>query len=76
MNNYDEWVKSIENHVGLSAKEIREKSPEEIKKFITNKTKKRISFKSAFPFIGRGNVLRDDLITSEEINNEIDKILA
>lgn len=76
MKNYTKWLENVELHVGLSSKEIKEKSPEEIKDYIKKKTGKSISFKSEFPVIGRGNVLRDGIITSKEIDKEIDKILA
>ena len=76
MKNYTKWLENVESHVGLSSQEIKDKSPEELKVFLTKKTGKSISYKSAFPIIGRGNVLRDNISTSEEINKQIDKILA
>ena len=36
----------------------------------------KVSFRSFFPIIGRGNILRDSLATSTEIDAEIDKILV
>ncbi len=76
MKNYERWLKNVENHVGLSSQEIKDKSPEKIKEHLIKKTGKNISYESAFPVIGRGNVLRDSIVTSKEINKEIDKILA
>jgi len=68
--------KNVEKSVGLSAEEIRRYSPGELRRFLEEKNKKKFSFKTEFPVIGRGNVLRDSIITTEEINREIDKILA
>ena len=68
--------KNAEKLIGLSAEEIRRYSPSELRRFLENKNKKKLSFTTEFPVIGRGNVLRDSIITSEKINKEIDKILA
>ena len=68
--------KNAEKLVGLSAEEIRRLSPGELRRYLEKKNKKKFSFTSEFPVIGRGSVLRDSIITSEELNKEIDKILA
>jgi len=68
--------KNVEKLVGLSAEEIRKYSPGELRCFLEKKNKKKLSFSTEFPVIGRGNVLRDNMLTSEQINKEIDKILA
>ncbi|MCL2440389.1 MAG: hypothetical protein FWD14_01485 [Treponema sp.] len=69
-------IENAEKVVGLSAEEIRKYSPCELRSHLEIKNKKKFSFKTEFPVIGRGNVLRDSIITSEEINKDIDKILA
>ena len=68
--------KNVEKLVGLSAEEIRQYSPGELRRYFEKRNKKKLNFTTEFPVIGRGNVLRDSIITSEEINKEIDKILA
>jgi len=68
-------VKNAENVVGLSAETIRKYSPEELRCHLENKNKRKFSFTTEFSVIGRGNVLRDGIKTSEEINKDIDKIL-
>ena len=68
--------KNVENLIGLSAETIRKYSPSELRLHLENKNKRKISFTSEFPVIGRGNVLRDGIKTSEEINKDIDKILV
>jgi len=68
--------KNVEKTVGLSVDEIRRYSPDELRRFLEEKNKKKFSFITEFPVIGHGNILRDSIITTEEINREIDKILA
>ena len=68
--------KNVEKLVGLSVEDIRKYSPGELRRFLEIRNKKKLSFTTEFPVIGRGNVLRDGIITSEEINKDIDKILA
>jgi len=68
--------KNVENLIGLSANTIREYSPSKLRLHLENKNKCKISFTTEFPVIGRGNVLRDGIKTSEEINKDIDRILA
>jgi hypothetical protein len=68
--------KNVENLVGLSAEVIRKYSPDELRSHLEDKNKCKFTFTTKFPVIGRGNVLRDSIKTSEEINRDIDKILA
>jgi hypothetical protein len=68
--------KNAEKVVGLSVKEIRDYSPGKLRCYLEKKNKKKFSYTTEFPIIGRGNVLRESIITSKEINKDIDKILA
>ena len=68
--------KNVENLVGLSAEIIRKYSPDELRRYLENKNKRKFSVTTEFPVIGRGNVLRDSLKTSEEIDRDIDRILV
>ena len=68
--------KNVEVLIGLPIETIRKYSPSELRTHLEKKNKRKISFKTEFPVIGRGNVLRDNIITSEEINRDIDKILT
>jgi hypothetical protein len=68
--------KNAEKVVGLSVEDIRNYSPGALRRYLKERNKKKLSFTTEFPVIGRGNVLRDSIVTSEEINKEIDKILA
>jgi len=67
--------KSAASLVGLPIETIRMYSPGELRNHLEKKNKRKFSFTSEFPVIGRGNVLRDNIATSEEINKDIDKIL-
>jgi len=67
--------KNAEKAVGLTVEEIRRFSPDKLRDYLEKKNKRKFSFTSEFPAIGRGSVLRDNLVTTEEINRDIDKIL-
>jgi len=73
---FDTVEKNIESLIGLSANTIRKYSPSELRLHLENKNKRKFSFTTEFPIIGRGNVLRDGIKTTEEINKDIDRILA
>ncbi|MBR7079506.1 MAG: hypothetical protein IKI40_03185 [Treponema sp.] len=60
---------------GLRLDQIKDYSPSKFREYLERKNNKKFSFLSAFPVIGRGNVLRDNLVTSIQLNDEIDKIL-
>ena len=68
--------KNAEKLLGLSVEDIRRYSPGELRCYLEKRNKKKLSFTTEFPVIGRGNVLRDSIITSKEIDKDIDKILA
>ena len=71
----NEIIKHIEVVTGLTSAQLKDFSPEEFRNFIERKKKKKLSFLSEFPTIGRGNILRNSLLSSQEINSEIDAIL-
>jgi hypothetical protein len=66
----------IERKSGLSSSEIKNTSPEKLREHLTQKTHKAFSVTTEFPKIGRGNVLRDGIVSSLQINRETDKILG
>jgi len=72
----DRVVANAAQRVGLAPDQMKSMSPEEIRKHLTKKTGKPLTFSTAFPFIGRGNVLRDGIITAKEIDRDIDRILG
>ncbi len=67
---------NIEKKLNISIKEIQDLTPWELSKHIEKEKGAKLTFSSEFPFIGRGNVLRDGIISSEKINEDIDKVLA
>ena len=66
--------KIAEKKTGLTVEDIRDYTPGRFRRYL-EKRGGSLVFRSFFPFIGRGNVLRDALVSSEEINSEIDAIL-
>lgn len=74
--NFDNIERYIEEDVGLSIAEIRNKSVTELREFFESSRNTKLRITSEFPFIGRGNVLRDGILSSDEINKDIDYILA
>lgn len=73
--NFSGVERSAERVTGLPLGQIKAMSPERFRTYLEQKNKKSFSFTSEFPFIGRGNVLRDSLISSSRLNSEIDEIL-
>ena len=73
--NFSGVEKSAERATGLPLGQIKSMSPEGFRTYLEQKNKKSFSFTSEFPFVGRGNVLRDSLISSSSLNSEIDEIL-
>lgn len=66
----------IERKTGLSAAEIKSMSPDKLREYLTKRTKKVFSITTEFPAIGRGNVLRDGIANSSDINRITDEILG
>lgn len=70
-----ELLDNIQAKVGLSIEDIKRKTPGEIRIHLEKRLGKPLRFPSLFPFIGRGNVLRDGGKTTAEINSEIKDIV-
>ena len=69
-------IENIEAVTGLTRSQIKSFSPAELRSYVEKKGGRRLTFVSEFPFIGRGNVLRDNLMTSSQINDDVDSILG
>ena len=71
--------RALENNIaakaGLTIDQIRKMPIEDLRTHFELRRGGPLKFVSEFPAIGRGNVLRDGLISSEELNAEIDRIL-
>jgi len=76
MTLHERVVANAAAKAGLSPDQMKSMSPEAIRKHLTTRTGKTFTISSAFPYIGRGNVLRDGIITSKEIDRDIDRILG
>lgn len=66
---------SAEKKTGLSSSDIQAYSPEEFRKYLEKKSGAKFRFVSEFPFIGRGNVLREKIASTQMIDSEIERIL-
>ena len=67
--------KNAERLTGLTMAQIRDFSPFRLRKHLEERNAKRFRFVSEFPYVGRGNVLRESLADSDSLNAEIDAIL-
>jgi len=76
MNLQDRVVANAAKQTGLTPDQMKSMSPEAIRKHLTAKTGKPFTISTSFPFIGRGNVLRDGILSSKEIDRDIDRILG
>jgi len=75
MSVYNDFINNVEKKTGLSIVEIREKDPCEMRNVFEKRFNSKMTITSEFPFIGRGKVLRDGIISHDKINKEVDKIL-
>lgn len=71
-----EIYKNVSLKLGITADDIKALSPQDMRAYIENKSGEKIRFVSEFPTIGRGNVLRDSIITREELDKDIDRLLG
>ena len=76
MSVFNKVISHSEKVTGLSVKEIRAYTPEQFRKHIENRHNTKLSFVSEFPVIGRGKVLRDDFVSRDVLDAEIDEILS
>jgi len=78
--NEDSSLKIIEKVVseklGKSADELRNQTISEIRKEAEKKAGHPLRYKKEFPFIGRGNVLRDRLTSSDEIEKKLEELFG
>ena len=69
-------IKNIEKRTGLSIQALIDINPDEYRDYLEKNKDKEVTYYSAFPTIGRGNVLRDRLITNKQLNDIVDEILT
>ena len=75
MEEKTEFEKSIENETGETIEAIREMPIDERRYKTEQKHGSPLKFTSHYPFIGRGNILFDSLLSHQEIEKELDKAL-
>jgi hypothetical protein len=73
---YNSLIHSIEEQTGIDINTIMNTTLSDQKIQLENKFKKPMKLISYFPFIGRGNVLRDKVITHEDIEKMLDSIFV
>ena len=72
----EKFFQIVQKNIGLSLSDIDRLNPIDINAHIEKRNGKKIEITSEFPFIGRGNVLRDGIVIHDKIDQEIDKILG
>ena len=72
----EKFFQIVQKNIGLSLSDIDRLNPIDINAHIEKQNGKKIEITSEFPFIGRGNVLRDGIVIHDKIDQEIDKILG
>ena len=72
----EKFFKIVQKNIGLNLSDIDRFSPIEINNYIEQQAGKKIKVTTEFSYVGRGNVLRDGLISHDKIDQEIDKILG
>jgi hypothetical protein len=76
MTQFSKVERHVETLTGLSAETIRQYIPGAFRSYLETRNQQKLVFTSEFPFIGRGNILRDGIVDSETLNKDIDKILG
>jgi hypothetical protein len=68
--------KAVEASTGERVEVLRSRSLEETRRLAEKKYRRPLKFVSHFPFIGRGNILRDRIVGHEQIEADLDAILG
>lgn len=66
---------NIERLTGLPIAQIRNMGVAELRAYLEKKNGAKQRIVSEYPVIGRGNILRDGLVSTEKLNEEVDVIL-
>lgn len=75
MANFTAIENSAQKATRLNLAQIKSFSPYQLREHLEKTNKIKFSFVSAFPYIGRGNVLRENIIDTATLDREIDKLL-
>jgi hypothetical protein len=66
----------VERLTGRSASSLRAETLTTVRLQVERASGRPLKFVSRFPFIGRGNVLRDRVISNETIERQLDEALG
>ena len=66
---------AVEQLTGESVAQLRGRSLEETRALAEKRSGRPFQFISSFPFIGRGNVMRDRVISHQEVEASLDRAL-
>jgi hypothetical protein len=66
---------AVQKQTGRSVADLRRQTLSERRRDVERKKGRRMRFFSAFPFIGRGNVLRDCTVDHDTVERDLDKAL-
>ena len=67
--------KSVEQLTGQKAKELRNHTLSSLRAKVESEHGAPLRFVSRFPFIGRGNVLRDRVVSHQSVEQQLDAAL-
>lgn len=70
-----ELLRQIERKTGKTIGELQSGTIDERRKEVETKSRKTMSFSRLFPFIGRGSVMGEFLLSHSEINKQLDHAL-
>ncbi|MGH8556040.1 MAG: hypothetical protein ACRESZ_00990, partial [Methylococcales bacterium] len=65
----------IERATGEKIEDLQSVPVDERRRLVEKKLKSLVTFRSHFPFIGRGSILRDRLLSHEEVEAEFRKAI-
>ena len=60
---------------GKSAQELRDQPISELRREVETKSRRRMRFLSNFLFVGRGNVIRDKILSHGQVETLLDEAL-
>jgi hypothetical protein len=72
---YDDFVKAVELATGEKLEVLQRTAPDERRRALEAKHGRPMQFRSWFPFIGRGNALRDCTLSHSEVEAALTEAL-
>ena len=70
------FEQNISRKTNLTIEQIRNTPLDELRAFLKANNTNSLRVVSEYPAIGRGNVLRDGIVSGSELNSEIDRMLG